>query len=412
MPIYRFKAYETGGARVQDTIEASDERDALRKLAGRGLTVASIQVEAQARAAKARRPTENSAFTGLLGPRLKAEDIAVLCRELAIMIDAGVPISEALTSLVETAQHPVILRGLNEVLGQIRNGASLSEAIRAAPRVFPGLLADIVGVAEEGGDLPTALDTAATHIEQSLDFRRKVRSALIYPVLLLGISVITAAVLITFVLPRFTKIFENMGVETPATTQALLQVSGFLHNAWPYVLGGCFALWVLWRRLMKERAFCTRWTRLLMRLPVAGDLMRKVALARALAVLSSLLACNVPLLRALTHAGKVTGNPVYEDSFLTIATRVEGGRSLAEALREADDIPHLIVQMTAVGERTGSLGTVLGRTAAFMEADVDNRLRSLTSIIEPLLIVGLGAFIGFITISVITPIYSLVGQVR
>ncbi|MEP0765734.1 MAG: type II secretion system F family protein [Fimbriimonadia bacterium] len=412
MPIYRYKAYETSGARVQDTIEASDEKDALRKLAYRGLTVASIQVEAQTHAARGRRPVTESSGIGVFGPKLKPEDTAVLCRELAIMIDAGVPISEALTSLAEAARHPAILRGLNDVLAQIRNGASLSEAIRVAPRVFPGLLADIVSVAEEGGSLPTALDTAASHIEQSLDFRRKVRSALIYPVLLLSIAVITAAVLITFVLPRFTKIFENMGVETPTSTQALLAVSGFLHGAWPYIFGTCVALWVVWRRLMKERPFCTNWTRGLMRLPIAGDLMRKVALARALAVLSSLLSCNVPLLRALTHAGKVTGNPVYEDSFTSVASRVEGGRSLAEALGEADAIPHLIIQMTAVGERTGSLAAVLGKTAAFIEADVDNKLRSLTSIIEPLMIVGLGVFIGFITISVIAPIYSLVGQVR
>lgn len=412
MPIYRFKAYEAGGARVQDTIEAVDEREALRKLAARGLTVATIQVEAQARAARARRPASAPPSAAWFGPRLKPEDVAVLCRELAIMIEAGVPISEALTSLADAASHPSIVHALNEVLGQIRNGASLSEAVRVAPRVFPGLLADIVGVAEEGGNLPTALDTAASHIEQSLDFRRKVRSALIYPVLLLCIAVITTGVLITFVLPRFTKIFENMGVDTPATTRALLQVSGFLHGAWPYLLVGGFVVWLIWRRLMKERTFCTRWTRALMRLPIAGDLMRKVALARSLAVLSSLLSCNVPLLRALTHAGKVTGNPVYEDGFLLVASRVEGGRSLAEALREADDMPHLIVQMTAVGERTGSLGAVLGRTAAFLEAEVDGKLRSLTSIIEPLLIVGLGAFIGFITISVISPIYSLVGQVR
>jgi len=412
MPIYRYKAYETGGARVQDTIEAWDERDALRKLAGRGLTVAELQIQTQSRAAKAPRPATEPPAVGFFGHRLKPEDTAVVCRELAIMIEAGVPISEALASLADGAHHPVLLRGLNDVLSQIRNGVSLSEALRVAPRVFPALLADIVSVAEEGGSLPTALDTAATHIEQALDFRRKVRSALVYPVLLLGISVVTAAILITFVLPRFTKIFENMGVETPTSTQALLHVSGFLHGAWPYVLGGGFALWLLWRRLMKERTFCKAWTRALMRAPIAGDLMQKVALARALAVLSSLLSCNVPLLRALAHAGKVSGNRVYEDGFRSVASRVEGGRSLAEALREAEEIPHLIIQMTAVGERTGSLGAVLGRTAAFIESDVDTKLRSLTSIIEPLLIVGLGVFIGFITISVITPIYSLVGQVR
>jgi len=412
MPIYRYKAYEASGIRVQDTIEAANERDAFRRLAARGLTVAHLQMEERRSRSRPRVSADQPVTGSLFTRRLKQEDVAVICRELAIMISAGVPIADALISLLEGTQNPVIHAGLSRVLDEIRSGTSLSDAIRSAPRVFPSMLADIVCAAEEGGSLAAALDTAATQIEKTLDFRRKVVSALTYPVLLLCIAALTASVLVAFVLPRFSKIFQNMGVPTPPTTKVLLAVAAFVQHTWPYFLVSLVMLWFVWRRLLQHRPFATAWTRFLMHLPIVGDLFAKVALVRALGTLSSMLSCNVPLLNALAHAGKVSGNYVLEDGFAHVASRVQGGRAMAESLKETEVFPNLIIQMTNVGERTGSLADVLAKTVAFFESEVDGRLRSLTSILEPLLIVALGVFVGFITISVITPIYSLVGKVR
>jgi type II secretory pathway component PulF len=413
MPLYSYKAYEQDGSRVADTIEAATEREASRRLAARGLTVAALeQVERRQRARKAAYDPGASSSPSIFRRRLKQDEVVVVTRELAIMVDAGVPVTEALAALYDTTHHPVLRHALEQVNHEIANGANLSDAFRIAPRLFPPHFCDVVQAAEEGGRLPNALETGATQMEQALELRRKVVGALLYPTLLLTIATLTAGLLVAVVLPRFAKIFENMGTEVPPTTKALLTASTFLQGYWYYVIGGAVLMVALLKHLLKNRRFATCWTHAMMRAPIAGDIIRKLAVSRALAVLGSLLASNVPLLQALAHAARVSGNLVIEDALRWVGDRVEAGRSLADGLRESGALPHVVVQMAEVGERTGSLPAVMGKTAAFYESEVDTRLRSLTSIIEPVMIVGLGIFVGFITLSVITPIYSLVGSVR
>lgn len=411
MPLYEFKAYEVNGARIQDTLEADTEKEAFRRLAARGLTVAALkQIERRTRSRHAPIPAPSSSL--LFWKKLKQDDIVVLCRELSIMVEAGVSVTEALTSLEENATHPTLRAAIQSVNHEISNGESLSSAMRGQPRLFPTHFCDIVRSAEEGGRLSAALDTGASQMEHALELRRKVVSAMLYPCLLLAIACITAGILVTFVLPRFGKIFQNMGTKVPTTTQMLLETSYFLHGHWPVLLGGLVGSALLFRHLLKRRGFATGWLTLVMKMPLIGDIIRKLAVSRSLAVLSSMLNCNVPLLSAIRHAAKISGNFVIEDGLNWVGTRVEGGRSFAESLADIGVMPHIVVQMAQVGERTGELGSVMGKTARFFESEVDNRLKSLTSIIEPVMIVGLGVFIGFITLSVITPIYSLVGSVK
>lgn len=411
MPVFEFKAYETSGTRVQDTIEAASERDAFRRLASRGLTVAGLKL-VERRIKERKMPAASGGGGGFFRRKLKLDDVVVLCRELAIMVGAGVAVTEALQSSEENATHPALKAALSEINAEIADGSNMSDALRNQSKIFPTYFCDIVRAAEEGGRLDMALETGAAQMEQAMELRRKVIGAMLYPCLLMGIAGLTAGVLVTFVLPRFSKIFANMGAKVPATTKALLSLSEFMQGHWYYVLGGgIFALFVF-KRLLKKRAFATAWTQVLMRVPLMGDVMRKLAVARSLSVLSSMLTCNVPLLSAMRHAARTSGNNVMEDGMNWAAERVEGGKALSDSFREVGVVPHIVVQMSQVGEKTGELASVMSKTASFFESDVDNRLKSLVSVIEPIMIVALGVFIGFIALSVITPIYSLVGSVK
>jgi type IV pilus assembly protein PilC len=413
MPVFEFKAYEANGVRVLDSIEADTEQQAFRRLAARGLTVASLRMRERRITKRAlAQQLESGAKAGFFRKKLKQEDIVAACRELSIMVGAGIPVTEALVALRDHAKHPTLHDALDRIVTDVAGGSTLSNALRSVPHVFPIYFADIVHVAEEGGNLVNALETGSTQMEQSLDLRKKVMSALLYPSLLLGVSLITVTLLVVFVLPRFSKIFQNMKVEIPTTTKMLLSSSLFLEHNWLFVLGGLVIVVAAHRRLLKERGFATSWTKLMMMIPIAGDIIRKLAISRALSVLSSMLASNVPLMAALSHAARISGNLVIEDGLIQVARRVESGRSFAESLDDAAIVPPVVVQMASVGEKTGTLGQVMGRTAEFFQNDVENSLKSLTSIIEPVMIVALGVFVGFITLSVITPIYTLVGSVK
>jgi type IV pilus assembly protein PilC len=412
MPLYEVKAYEANGTRITETLEAATEQDAFRRLASRGLTVAGLKlIERRQRQREVPKVGEPQGGLSLFR-RLKQEDVVFLCREFAIMMEAGVPILEAMTSLEENVRHPALHAAVHQARNDISGGISISDALRGSPKVFPTYFCDIIHAAEEGGNLAAATQTGASQMEQALELKRKVTSALLYPLLLLSIAVIVACVLVVFVLPRFGKIFQNMGTQVPVTTQMMLAGASFAQHRWYVILGTVVVLVITFRRLLCDRRFATAWTRLVMRMPLFGNIVTKLAVSKALAVLSSMLQCNVPLLSALGHAARISGNLVVEDALKYASERVEGGTSLADALREIGVMPHVVTQMVSIGERTGTLPMVVGRTAAFFESEVDNRLKSLTSIIEPVMIVALGVFIGFIALSVITPIYSLVGSVK
>ncbi|RYG22755.1 type II secretion system F family protein, partial [bacterium] len=327
------------------------------------------------------------------------------------MVDAGVPFVEALEAVVAAKPKPAVEAPLAAIKANIVGGGSISTAMRSAG-LFPPLVADVIGVAERGGRLDNALDNAAGYLERSADLRRKVMNASMYPLVMLSVSGIMMVVIVVFVLPRFGELFTKMKADLPVTTKAMLAVGKFVQiqplASAGIALGAAGALVFLLRQPVVKRLI----GKVALRMPALGDLLVRLGLARALRVVATLLGSNVSIITALESGAKVSGVPVISAALEDAVESVRTGGSLSDALRRSKHVPASVTQMVIVGERTGRLGALLASCAEKMEQESDARLKSLVSIIEPLMILLMGVVVGGITISIITPIYSSMGSIK
>jgi type IV pilus assembly protein PilC len=328
------------------------------------------------------------------------------------MAETGVPFVEAVEAVAQSARTPLIRDRLTSFKEAIVGGQSVSVAMRACGSLFPAMVSDLVRVAEEGGRLDQALRAAASYLERSVELRKRIINAMLYPMVMLSVSFLTIIVLVVFVMPRFSEIFDKMGADIPVTTKAMLALGQFLRGQ-PFVaIGGLVGALALAVFVLRLPATVTALQQLLLRVPVLGDLLRNLALSRAFQSVATLLASNVSLIAALEHGAEVAGNATIRNGLLQSRDAVEQGRPLAEAMTQSKAFPPMLVQVVAVGERTGRLSQLLAKTSANLEATVDARLKSLVSIVEPVMIVIMGVVVGGITISIITPIYSVVQNVK
>ena len=413
---FSYTAIDARGATIKERVQADSEDQALRRLQSQGYVVTALQPVAGSErggaAAGAGHAPPARGFFALGGQRVKLEQVAVLTRQFAIMIETGVPVTEALDALREHADSPAIARALSETLADLAGGKTISQAMSAHPRVFPKLYVDMVRTAETGGSLDETLNQAADYLEASLEMRRKVSGALTYPAVLLFVALGVLVFMMTYLLPKFSGLFGKMSANIPASTRFLMAASTFLTTHWwtiPLTLVG--AVWGT-KTILKIPRGRDAVTRIVHRIPVVGDVVKKVAMARLLRALGTLSGTGISLLVALETAGQTSQDSVYERAMSRIKNDIEDGLSLSEAVRDARVFPPMVCQMMAVGEKSGRLTSVLVRVAGFYERDVDARLKTLTSVIEPVMIVVLGLMVGFIAISIIAPIYSMVGSVK
>ncbi len=406
MPNFTYKAIDTGGQIQTGELEVDGEAAAIARIEEMGLCLVSLsggQQKAKHRDAGTLKVTKTKA---------KLDELAMVSRQLAIMIDSGVPIVEALQSLAAQIRTPSLRDVISDVQQQVLQGYSLSQSLARHSGVFSQLYIDMVKTAEAGGELGRVMDQLATYLEGNLDIIRKVKSAMMYPIIVIAASVVTVVALETFVLPRFMKLFKQMGVAIPVTTKMLLAISNFLINYWYAVILGLAATGFL-LKLVANSASGRRWLDWgKLHAPVVGDLFRKIVLSRSLLALGTLLNGGVPLVTALETAAEASGNQVVGSVYRSTRSNVEGGGSIADAFGSSAEFPALVVQMTAVGERTGELPDLLLRVSDFYSKETDAKIKGLTSVVEPVLIVVLGALVGFIAVSIISPIYSLVGGVQ
>ncbi len=406
MPNFTYKAIDTGGQIQTGELEVDGEAAAIARIEEMGLCLVSLsggQQKAKHRDAGTLKVTRTKA---------KLDELAMVSRQLAIMIDSGVPIVEALQSLAAQIRTPSLRDVISDVQQQVLQGYSLSQSLARHSGVFSQLYIDMVKTAEAGGELGRVMDQLATYLEGNLDIIRKVKSAMMYPIIVIAASVVTVVALETFVLPRFMKLFKQMGVAIPVTTKMLLAISNFLINYWYAVILGLAATGFL-LKLVANSASGRRWLDWgKLHAPVVGDLFRKIVLSRSLLALGTLLNGGVPLVTALETAAEASGNQVVGSVYRSTRSNVEGGGSIADAFGSSAEFPALVVQMTAVGERTGELPDLLLRVSDFYSKETDAKIKGLTSVVEPVLIVVLGALVGFIAVSIISPIYSLVGGVQ
>ena len=345
------------------------------------------------------------------GKKIKARDIAIFTRQLATMMKAGVPLLQSFDIVGRGNPNPSVTKLLNDIRSDIETGTSLSAAFRKYPLYFNSLYCNLVEAGEAAGILESLLDRLATYMEKTEAIKSKIKSALMYPIAVLIVAFVVVAVIMIFVIPAFKEVFSNFGADLPAPTLFVIAMSEFFVKWWWLIFGGIFGgvyfFIQSWRRNEKVQMFMDR---LLLKLPIFGDLIEKSVIARWTRTLSTMFAAGVPLVESLDSVGGASGNSVYKIATDKIQQEVATGTSLTAAMTNANIFPSMVLQMTAIGEESGALDHMLGKAADFYEAEVDEMVAGLSSLMEPIIIVILGTVIGGIVVSMYLPIFKL-GQV-
>jgi type IV pilus assembly protein PilC len=342
------------------------------------------------------------------GRSIKQKDIAIFTRQLATMMKAGVPLLQAFDIVARGATNPRLTKLLTDIRSDVETGTSLSSAFRKHPMHFDALYCNLVEAGEAGGILEQLLDRLAIYQEKTIAIKQKIKSALMYPVAVIIVAFIVLTVIMIFVIPAFEDVFKSFGGELPAPTLAVIAMSKFFVSWWWLMAivigGGGFFFFQSWKRSEKMQIAMDR---LLLRLPVFGDLINKSVIARWTRTLSTMFAAGVPLVEALDSVGGASGNAVYQIATDQIQRDVSTGSALTTSMTSTGVFPTMVLQMAAIGEESGSLDHMLHKAAEFYEEEVDDMVKGLSSLMEPFIIVILGALIGGIVVSMYLPIFKL-----
>ena len=345
------------------------------------------------------------------GKSIKQKDIAVFTRQLATMMRAGVPLLQSFDIVARGSTNPRLTRLLNDIRQDVETGTSLSSAFRKQPLYFDALYCNLVAAGESGGILEALLDRLAVYQEKTVAIKNKIKSALTYPIAVGVVAFIVVAVIMIFVVPAFEDVFKSFGADLPAPTLMVIAMSKFFVAWWwvmfPAIFGGVYFFMQSWRRSVKMQHFMDR---LMLKIPVFGDLLYKSAVARWTRTLSTMFAAGVPLVEALDSVGGASGNAVFAEATEKIQRDVSTGASLTTSMQSTGIFPTMVLQMAAIGEESGSLDHMLAKSAELYEDEVDEAVKALSSLMEPFIIVILGTIIGGIVVSMYLPIFKL-GQV-
>jgi type IV pilus assembly protein PilC len=342
------------------------------------------------------------------GKSIKQRDIAIFTRQLATMMKAGVPLLQSFDIVARGATNPRMTKLLNDIRSDVETGTSLSSAFRKHPMHFDALYCNLVEAGEAGGILEQLLDRLAIYQEKTMAIKSKIKSALMYPIAVIVVAFVVLTVIMIFVIPAFEDVFKSFGGELPAPTQAVIAMSKFF-VAWWWLIGiilggGGYFFFQSWKRSEKMQMTMDR---LLLRIPVFGDLINKSVIARWTRTLSTMFAAGVPLVEALDSVGGASGNAVYAIATEQIQRDVSTGSALTTSMTATGVFPTMVLQMAAIGEESGSLDHMLGKAAEFYEEEVDEMVKGLSSLMEPFIIVILGVLIGGIVVSMYLPIFKL-----
>ncbi|MCZ8077237.1 MAG: type II secretion system F family protein [Paucibacter sp.] len=345
------------------------------------------------------------------GKAIKQKDIAIFTRQLATMMRAGVPLLQSFEIVGRGSTNPRLTRLLNDIKQDVETGTSLSNALRKQPLYFDALYCNLVEAGEAAGILESLLDRLAIYQEKTVAIKNKIKSALTYPIAVFVVAFVVVAVIMIFVVPAFKDVFKSFGADLPAPTLAVIAMSEFFVAYWWLIFGsiggGLYFFFQSWKRSVKMQHTMDR---LLLKIPVFGELLYKSAVARWTRTLSTMFAAGVPLVEALDSVGGAAGNAVFAEATEKIQRDVSTGTALTTSMQTTGIFPTMVIQMAAIGEESGSLDHMLGKAAEFFEDEVDEAVAALSSLMEPFIIVILGGIIGGIVVSMYLPIFKL-GQV-
>jgi type IV pilus assembly protein PilC len=342
------------------------------------------------------------------GRRITDKDVALFTRQLATMLRSGVPMLQSFDIAIKGGGNPSLARMLNDIRTDVETGSSLSQAFRKHPAHFDSLYCNLVGAGEQAGILDTLLDRLATYKEKILAIKAKIKGALFYPAAVVVVAALVIAVMMLFVIPEFKKVFTSFGADLPAPTLIVIALSDFFVEHFFImaltVVGAVAAIGYTYKRSPKMQIVMDR---LVLKLPVIGDVIRKATIARWTRTLSTMFAAGVPLVEALDSVGGASGNHVYLTATKQIQTDVSTGTSLTVAMQNTNVFPSMVVQMVSIGEESGQLDSMLGKVAEFFEREVDDAVASLSQLMEPFIMVFLGTVIGGLVVAMYLPIFKL-----
>ncbi len=345
--------------------------------------------------------------------RVKDKDLVIFTKQFSTMIDAGLPLVQALEILTEQTENKNLARTIGDVKVDVESGSTYADALKKHPRIFSELYTNMVAAGEAGGTLDIILARLAEYIEKAMKLKRRIRGALIYPSVIISVAIIVIAVIMIYVIPVFSKMFVRLGGVLPLPTRIVIGLSQFLSGPGGLiVLGsiiGFIILIIQIRRTEKGRRITDS---IFLKLPIFGVLLRKVAIAKFTRTLGTLISSGVPILDGLTITAKTAGNKIVEEEVMKVGKAVSEGKTIAEPMRGSKIFPPMVTQMIAVGETTGAVDTMLNKIADFYDEEVDSTTANLTAIMEPVLMVFLGITIGFIVISMYLPIFRLITLIK
>ncbi len=346
------------------------------------------------------------------GDKVTTKDLSLATRQLATMIDAGLPIVQCLDILAQQSESKLLCKTLNTIKSDVEGGSTFADALRKHPKIFDDLYVNMVEAGEAGGILNTILNRIALFIEKANRLKKKVKGAMIYPCAIVGVAVIVVAVLMIFVIPVFAELYGSMGQALPLPTQICINISNWFVAYWWVLIAAGVGVFMSISYYYKTPQGHMNIDRLLLRMPIIGDVLRKVAVARFCQNMALLLSSGVPILDGLAITGKTAGNKVVEKAIMESRVSISQGKTVAEPLRDSKIFPPLVCQMVAVGESTGGLDTMLKKVAELYEEEVDDAVNNLTAMMEPMIMVVLGVVLGGLVIAMYLPIFqmgSLVG---
>lgn len=400
MPLFAYTAVDPSGRTVRATIEADDERLVLAKLREQSLTATEIK-----KAGK-------SGMKSFGKKKFKPKSLVVFSRQFATMIDAGIPILRCLEIMHSQMKDAGLKEALESITVDVKGGAQLNDALAKHPRIFNKLYVNMIRAAELGGILDTILDRLSGFLEYEAEIKGKIKSAMMYPVLVLIFSQIMLFVLFSFVLPKFKEIFTGMNVEMPPVTKALFAMGDFMQHFWWMILllgiGGYFGL----KTYAKTPKGRWQLDMIKLKLPVIGELTLKMSVARFSRTFGTLINSGVPMMRSLEIVGETLGNKVLSEAIDQTRLSIREGNKLSAPLVQSGLFPNMVTCMIDIGEESGRLSEMLVKVGDFYDQEIEATVKGLTSMIEPMLIIFLGVVVGFIAISIMTPMFKLVNSVK
>jgi type IV pilus assembly protein PilC len=399
---YVFRAVDGVGAKVRGEVDADGPEAVAEQLRARGLLALEVKLKG------------NSLELSLdRFARVKLDDLALMTRQLATMIASGLSLLRALTVLESQTENPRLKETVIQVRQDVEAGASFSAALERHPKVFSELYVAMIHAGETGGFLESALLRVADQLEAQSKLKRQVRSAMVYPTVVICIAVGVLVAMLTFIVPVFANVFKTFGGKMPSLTQHTIDASNVLRHQWYFVIGGVVLLVFGFRRWKRSATGRPVWDRVKLKTPLKiGPIVQKIALARWSRTLSSLVSAGVPMLEAIDVTGRTAGNTVVENAMSTVRKSVQGGGTIAAALSSESIFPPLVTNMVRVGEETGALEATLSKVADYFEEQVEVAVKALTSILEPVMILFVGGMVGFMVLAMYLPMFHAYDAIK